>query len=265
MWLIIFFRVILKWGDSLKILKYKKKPNGKYSVFLDDGRELVLFEEVILKHSLLLTKIIEENDLLAIYQDNLSYDVYYAALKSIQARMKSVFELKTLLRKKEYPEEFIEQATDRLIKQGYLNDKAFAKSYINMQIMTTSHGPNRIKNDLIAKKVPIEIIEEVLVSFTDKLQLEKIHKLIKKAINGNKTKGGFVLKQKISNDLKIQGFDYHLIQQALSEYSFAVDKELAKKEYDKLYKKYSSKYEGYELKNKIREKMYQKGLLYEEE
>ena len=56
-----------------------------------------------------------------------------------------------------------------------------------------------------------------------------------------------------------------MISPIISTYSFGNDKELAKKEYDKLYRKYSSKYEGYELKNKIREKMFQKGLLYEEE
>ena len=72
----------------LKIIKYKKKPNGKYSVFLDDGRELVLYEEVILKYNLLLTKSVEEKELLDLYQDNLSYDVYYIALKSLQTVLK---------------------------------------------------------------------------------------------------------------------------------------------------------------------------------
>lgn len=255
----------MKWGDCLKILKYKKKPNGKYSVFLDDGRELVLYEEVILKYNLLLSKNIEDNELLDLYQENLAYDVYYVALKSIQTRMKSIYELRTFLRKKEYPEEFIDRAIEKLEKQGYLNDKEFTRSYINYQMLTTNHGPNRIKNDLISKKIPLETIEEEIVIFTDEIELEKVNKLIKRMLKSNKTKGGVVLKQKISNDLKIQGFDYHVIEKALRDYSFTVDKNIAKKEYDKLYKKYSSKYEGYELKNKIREKMYQKGLSYEEE
>ena len=43
------------------------------------------------------------------------------------------------------------------------------------------------------------------------------------------------------------------------------DKRIAKKEYDKLYKKYSTKYEGYQLDKIIREKLYLKGLEYEEE
>ena len=51
----------------------------------------------------------------------------------------------------------------------------------------------------------------------------------------------------------------------ISSYEFENDSNIAKKEYDKLYKKYSRKYSGDELKYKIREKMYLKGLVYEED
>lgn len=265
MWLKKYIHGILKWGDNMKIVKYKKKPNGKYSVFLDDDRELILYEDVILKYNLLISKCISEEELLDIYQCNLSYDVYYVALKSIKTRMKSVFELESFLKKKEYPVEFIEEAIKKLIEQGYLNDRSFAKSYVNYQIITTCHGPGRIKKELLAKKVALETINDEISFFSEDMQLEKIHKIIKAAIKSNRNRGGLVLKQKIVNDLKVQGFDADIINKALLDYSFDVDKDIAKKEYDKLYRKYSTKYEGYELKRIIREKMYQKGLIYEEE
>ncbi len=249
----------------MKILKFKKKPNGKYSVYLDDGREFVYYEEVILQYELLLKKEVEEKDLLTIHQTNLEYDVYYVALNSIKSRFKSIYELREFLRKKEYPEEMIDHAIDKLIEQRYLDDRLFAKSYINTQMITTSHGPLRIKNDLYQKKVSSSIIEEEIALFDEESQIEKMKKIIERLIRSNRTRGGLVLKQKIINDLKTQGYEYDLISRIISSYSFPQDKDLAKKEYDKLYKKYSSKYEGYELANKIREKMFQKGLTYEEE
>ncbi len=249
----------------MKILKFKKKPNGKYSVYLDDGREFVYYEEVILQYELLLKKEVDEKDLLTIHQTNLEYDVYYVALNSIKSRFKSIYELREFLRKKEYPEEMIDHAIDKLIEQRYLDDRLFAKSYINTQMITTSHGPLRIKNDLYQKKVSSSIIEEEIALFDEESQIEKMKKIIERLIRSNRTRGGLVLKQKIINDLKTQGYEYDLISRIISSYSFPQDKDLAKKEYDKLYKKYSSKYEGYELANKIREKMFQKGLTYEEE
>ena len=84
-------------------------------------------------------------------------------------------------------------------------------------------------------------------------------------LKSNRTKGGSVLRKKITNDLVNLGYDTELIYKVLSKYDFNDTSEIAKKEYDKLYKKYSRKYEGEELNYKIKQAMYQKGLIYEEE
>ena len=73
-----------------------------------------------------------------------------------------------------------------------------------------------------------------------------------------------VLKNKIVNDLINNGYSYDIIQKVINNYEFGNDSLLAKKEYDKLYKKLSRKYSGSELAYKIKEKLYQKGLSYED-
>ena len=249
----------------MKILKYKKGKKGKYSVFLEDGREFILYEEVILNYNLLINKDINEADINKINELNNEYDVYYVALNSIKNRFKSIFELKDSLKKKEYPIDLIDKAVEKLIKQGYLNDRLYCKSYINTQILTTSYGPIKIKNELLNKKIDIDIINDELDAFTEELQLERIDKLINKFIKSNHNRGGYVLKQKIINDLKTKGYELDVINKIIDDYDFFNNSDIAKKEYDKLYKRYSSKYSGEELKRKISEKMYMKGLSYEEE
>lgn len=249
----------------MKIIKYKKGTKGKYSVFLDDGREFIFYEEVILKYDMLLKKEIMSSDLESIQKLNMEYDVYYVALNSIKSRYRSTYDLKESLRKKEYPDDLIDKAIQKLTNQGYLNDESFARSYIHSQMNTTNHGPNRIKNDLLQKKISLSIIENEIVCYTDDIQKEKIDKIIQIRVKSNRTRGGEVLKNKIYNDLIALGFDYELIQASLNNFCFTNSPDLMKREYDKLYKKYSSKYSGYELKRKIREKMYQKGFVYEEE
>ena len=252
-------------GDIMKIIKYKKGKNGKYSVFLDDGREFLFYEEVILKYNLLIKKEVLEKDLEEINQSNLEYDVYYVALNSIKNRYRSTYELKELLIKKEYPVDLVDKAINKLLDQGYLNDRSFAKSYINMQIITTNHGPNRIKNDLEKEKIDYDIISEEIESFSVEDQKDKIKKIIDYRIKTNRSRCGVVLQKKIYNDLLLLGYDSSLINSILGNYSFKTDKDIAKKEYDKLYRKYSSKYSGYELERKIKEKLYLKGIVYEEE
>ena len=72
------------------------------------------------------------------------------------------------------------------------------------------------------------------------------------------------LPKKITNDLVMLGYDIDLINRVISDYDFSNDKDMVKKEYDKLYKRLSRKYSGNELEYKIKEKLYQKGLYYEE-
>ena len=55
-----------------------------------------------------------------------------------------------------------------------------------------------------------------------------------------------------------------MIISELDNHKFNDSKEFIQREYDKLYRKLSRKYSGSELELKIKQKMYQKGLNYEE-
>ncbi len=248
----------------MKILKYKKLTGGKYKVTLDT-MDLMLYEEVILKYNLLITKEIDPLEIEKISNDNLFYEIYYDAIKSINSRIKSIYDIRMFLKKKEYPIDVIESVIDKLLKQGYLNDLIYTKSFINNQIVTTNNGPNKIRKELLDHKVDEKIIYGELESFTTDLQLEKIEKLVNRFYKSNRTRGGFVLKKKITNDLINYGYDIELIDKVISKFDFTNDKDIAKKEYEKLYRKLSKKYNGVELERKIKEKMYMKGLVYEED
>lgn len=249
----------------MQILRYKKMSSGKYKIELDNGINMELYEEVILKYELLLKKSIDQTMIPIIQDSNLEWEVYYIALKSLKQRFKSSYDLRSSLVKKEYPVDLVDKAVNKLLEQGYLNDTSFAKGYINNQIVTSSKGPNSISNDLRNKGIDEKIIREEIVVFDRDLQRSRIKKIIDKNIKSNHNKGGSVLKNKIITNLLNLGYDLDIVQMVISDYQFGNDMELAKKEYDKLYKKLSRKYSGDELKYKIKEKLYQKGLKYEEE
>lgn len=248
----------------MEIIKYKKTTKDRYKILLDDDRELLLYEEVILKFELLLKKKILENEIMEIELFNQECDVYHVALTSINHRFKSVYDTREFLIKKEFPIEMIDKAIDKLIKQGYLNDRSFAKSYINNQMITTNKGPYKIRRELGEHKIDYSIIDEELVVFDLDDQLEKIKKVATKLYKNNKNKGGVVLKKKIVTDLVNLGYDVSIISRVVDDFDFSNNKEIAAKEYEKIYKRLSRKYDGIELEYKVKEKLYQKGLYYEE-
>ena len=247
----------------MNILKYKKKKNGQYELMLESGEELSLYEDVILNFDLLLKKSIDDKERDKILKMNQEYDVYYVALQSLKNRFRSVKDLKELLIKKQYPEEYVNMAIDKLLKQGYLDDCSFAKAYINQQMITTSKGPHKIERELLDKGVSSDIIYRELAVFTKEEQMAKIEKIATRLIKSNRSRGGMVLRKKIIYDLQNLGYDGSIINEGLANVEFSDTKDIQKREYEKLYRKLSKKYSGRELEFKIREKLYQKGLYYE--
>lgn len=248
----------------MKILKYKKKRNGQYEIQLDSGKNLCLYEEVILNFSLLLKKNIDEEELDEILLSNQEYDVYYVALKSLKNKFKSVKELRISLLKKEYPVESVESAIHKLLSQGYLDDRSFAKAYINTQMITTSKGPKKIEKELLEKGVSRDIIVDELAIFTKDEQIIKIEKIANRLVRSNRSRGGIVLRKKIIQDLHNMGYSGSIVEDVLSSIDFGDTKDIAKNETEKLYQRLSRKYSGKELEFKIKEKLYQKGLYYED-
>ena len=248
---------------QVKVKKYTKKKNGLYHILFENGKTLDLYEEVILKYNLLISPL-EVSMMYEIEKCNKEWDAYYVALKYIKYKARTVNEIRVYLKKKEYSNEIIDKMVTKLESQGYLNDLSYSKSFLNMKILTTTHGPNRVREDLRKRGVSSKIIEEVMEEYTDDIQREKIKKIISKKINSNHNKSARVLKQKILSELLNAGFSRDMISEEMSKHTIKNDPDLVKKEYQKIYNKLSRKYEGEELKYKIKQKMYQKGLDYDE-
>ena len=129
----------------MKILKYKKLSSGRYKLELEGSQAVELYEETILKFELLLKKKIDNLKMIEILEYDKEWDVYYVGLKALKDRFKSTQELRDYLIKKEYSYDLVDIVIEKLLKQGYLNDELFAKSYINNQMITSSRGPRLIK------------------------------------------------------------------------------------------------------------------------
>lgn len=250
---------------ELKILKYKKISGNRYQIDFDNGKQLLLYEEIILKYELLLKKEVTEAMYLEMNLGNQEWDVYYVGLRMLRSRFKSAKELKEALLKKEYPLELIEKAVERLLEQKYLDDRSFTRGYINNQMITTSKGPNKLHKELLLKGVSLEYIQEEIGCFDEMIEQERLVKLIDKAIRSNHSRGGRVLKNKIVQDMIQLGYTPSLVSTVIEEYQFDNDSTIAKKEYEKLYRRLSRKYKDKELELKIKEKLYQKGLYYEDQ
>ena len=243
----------------MKIEKFKKLKNGMYELQLDNYDKLFTYEEIILEEELLISKKITPSQMERIIEKNKYYDCYYSALKIIKRVSKTRLELFLKL-KEEYDEEIVNKVLDNLEQHNYINDRIYANSYLNSQINTTYHGPSRIKRDLKNKGISSDIIEEVMIQYTDDIQREKLNKIINKKIKSNHNKSSIVLIRKLKNELQIDGFDSELVNYIISNIRIEDDSDIREKEYNKIKSRLEKKYSGKELEYKIKEKMIQKGF-----
>ena len=99
----------------MKILKYKKGRKNEYKI-LTDEKEYILYDDIIIKHELLLKKEINPQEWDLILKENNLLKAYYEGLKAINTKLRTEKELKAILTKKDYQTKEIAYALDRLTK-----------------------------------------------------------------------------------------------------------------------------------------------------
>ncbi len=244
----------------MKILKYEKKKNGMYQVFFDNGNNIDLHEQIILKYDLLIKKEANDKEISAMLDENKKYIYYNLAIKYISTKMRSKKEIKEYLLKNNADINTVNEVIDILIKENYLNDLLYSKAFVNDHILLSNDGPNKIRMKLNELGVEEIDISDSLSEFTPILQKERIERIAKKQLAINRNKSANALKNKIMDYLYNLGYDKSIIIEVVSNLSFKDDSDLAKKEYEKIYKKLSRKYSGNELELRVRQKMYDLGF-----
>lgn len=242
----------------MKIISYKKIKQNKYEVTLSNNESVLLYDDIILKYELLTKKEIDNQKLKEIILDNSKYDVYYAMLKDISKKFRTEKELRTKF--KDYDNEVVDYAVKRLKNEKYLNNELYIRAYINDAINLKLIGPNKIINNLLNLGFEKSEIEEYLEVIDNEIWLDKINKLIKKEINSNHAYSGNVLKMRIQNKISNLGFELNMISKLINNYDFNLSSEKKLKEKEKALKKYSKKYSGFLLEQKVNNYLYQKGL-----
>ena len=105
-------------------------------------------------------------------------ELYEYAVGALARRMRSIAELKRLLRPRvesdtEYGRTLVELVIRRLKDQGYLNDAKYAAAYSSFRRDNEKFGRRRVVTDLKVKGVHGEVIDKAVASVYDEVNEEK--------------------------------------------------------------------------------------------
>ena len=244
----------------MKILKYKKIAGNKYSIDLDNGESIKLYDDTIIHFDLLRCK--EITDLEDINKYDRDMEAYYKSVRYLNRKMRTSKEIRKYL--EDYPSKTIDKTIERLIKEGYLNDSYYLKTYISNQISITNNGPYKIVKKLRDLGFSKDEVEEELDKYDRDIFISKLEKIVDKKIKSNNKYSSNNLKEKIIIDLVNNGYNKGDIINILANKDIKINNGILEKEYNKVFRRLSKKYEGYELENKILATLLKKGFFYEE-
>lgn len=145
-------------------------------------------------------------------------------LRLLSQRPYSKQEIRNKLSSHGFPEEIINEVIEEFSKKNWINDYAFAKSFVESRIRNSPRGVKIIENELKEKGIPAHIIEEVLLPIKNtQAQIELAISALNKKRNFANEKNISVRKQKAYRYLLQRGFDSEVIESALQQIGLAAD------------------------------------------
>lgn len=243
----------------MKIKQIKKVGLDKYYLILDNNQKVTTYDEVILKYNLLYKKEIDKELLEVLMKETSFYDVYHKVVKYISTRLRSELEIKKYLEKFGLTEKEENGIFTKLRETNLVNDQNFAKAFISDKVYLSTMGPLKIKSELLKHQIDMDIIEEEINKIDETIVFDKLYKLVSKKVHANKKHSNYMLRQKLLFHFKELGYENRMIEECLDA-CLENDNSVLEREATKIYSRLSKKYHGIELKQKVKEKLYQKGF-----
>jgi len=250
----IFWKEVI----HVEIMSFRKKSNSTYEIEVNTGDKYKLYDDVILKHELLLERKIDKKKLDQILKENSTLDAYYKALRYISRKMRTKVEIEKYLRGKDFGREEISYAVKKLEEEGYLDSKRYVKAFVNDSLNLSLDGPKKILSDLLKLGIDESLIYEELDKIDDEVWEDRIKKVIEKRAKVNKN-GLSMFKNKVTSNLMVLGYPLELVKPIVenckidTSFVFSI-------EADKIYRMLNGKFTGTELALRFRNKMYSKGF-----
>ena len=245
----------------MKITKIEKKKR-LYLLELDETEKLYVTEDTIVHFMLSKGMNITEQELKEIQEyAQFSYGKNLA-LYHLSFKQRTVKEVNDYLRKHDMEEETIVHVIDNLKKDNWLDDAKYAHSFIHFNLLSGDKGAYALKQKLMQKGIAASIIDDELHQHDFTNLAETVAQKLLKKYQGKLPEKA--LHDKILQQLINKGFSYEEAKIAYQSLTIEDDdekqQELLYKELDKQYRKYSKKYDGYDLKQRLTKALARKGF-----
>lgn len=194
---------------KITAIKQQQKRADRYSFYVDGAYAFSLSESALLESGLASGQELDAAGLERYKQLSQDDKLFGRALRYVALRPKSEWELRAYLEKHRSPAPLTKQITNKLKDLDLINDQKFAAAYVHDRLLLRPTSRRRIKLELAKKRVPKDIIDELLAEQSDTDTLQEV---IAKKRRQSKYQDDIKLMQYLAR----QGYNYSDIKDALS-------------------------------------------------
>lgn len=246
----------------------QKRKSNRYNIFIDDGTGekygFSVDEDILIKFRLQKGMELQEHKINELTQQDSKQKGYHQAIHYLSYRIRSKKEMYDYLMKKEVDEGHIQAIIERLESEKLIDDKQFADAFVKTRLNNSRKGPTLIKRELLDKGISGTIADEALFVFTYEKQYDKAYKLAEKRM-GKKSKDSLSKQMlKIQAYLQRNGYKQEVITDVMAEIKENneehSDWEALLYHGERLKRRFSKKFQGDELRYKMKEGLYRQGF-----
>lgn len=204
---------------SISLTKNKKR----YNIFVDEQFALSIGPNILTKHNIYKGKSVSEKELVDLKNKDFEDRYYQKILSLILRRPRSEFEIIQYLRRKledNFDARKIHKIIRKLKKQKHIDDKKFAKWWINNRKSFKPRGKHAIISELKRKRVSNSIIKEAFEEsrFSTKIETKLAKKILGKRLKSKDIKKlSFNEINKLKAFLARKGFSFDIINKILKK------------------------------------------------
>lgn len=143
-------------------LQAQERDSQRVNVFIDGVFALGISLNTLAREELYIGKPIDAAQWTRLQAAESADKALQAALRFLQARPRSIAEVRTRLEQKQYAAEAIEDAIARLADLNLLDDLAFARFWVENRQACRPRGVQALRDELYRKGIARTIIDEVV-------------------------------------------------------------------------------------------------------
>ena len=200
----------LRMAGTITALQAQKKNKERVNVYID-GRfafGLAAIEAVRLRHGQKLS----DEEIAALQDRDEAHQAHEVALRYLDYRPRSVDEIRRHLKSKQVEPDVIDEIVERLTDAGLLDDRAFARYWLENRRDFRPRGQRALRMELRQKGVPDDVIDEALEQ--EHSEDEAAYQAASTQARKIRTADPVEFRRKLEAHLARRGFSYDIAREA---------------------------------------------------